>query len=234
MKITWMAVAVMFLTGCGGAAGLQRTLGDHTGELLYLHDSATAAEKQGGTVKIVSFVIDDILPPETTVKQKSGYFVPLLFFNFWKYQYECRLGYAQIENDYKQFVRESFIEELERSGRFRRVEDRGDLELEIEISSLSMSAPMLKAGSFIFIVYGVGYSESTSAGPVDSLVTAKAVVRKKGKELVNREFQGKSRTNVLSGKNVKLEDYTTTMIEGLSFALKDLNESIVKEINHTQ
>jgi uncharacterized lipoprotein YmbA len=232
MKKTWIVmIAIFFLTGCGGASGLQRTLEDRKGELLFLHDSEKVPDKQTETVKIASFVVDDILQANTTVEQKSGYIVPLLFLNFWKYEYQSSLGYAQIKNDYKKFIRESFVEELERSGKFRHVEDQGDLELDVEVKNVTMSAPIVKTGNFLFVVVAWGFGQNTSAGPVDVAVTANVALKKDGKELFNREFQGKCRTNILSGTNIKMEEYTMAMIEGLSLAIKDLHETIVKEMN---
>lgn len=231
MKRAWIVIGLFFLTGCGGAAGLQRTLEDRKGELLFLHDSQKVPDKHSETVKISSFVVDDVLQANTTVEQKSGYIIPLLFFNFWKYEYQSSLGYMQVKNDYKNFIRESFVEELERSGKFRHVEDQADLEMDVEVKNITMSAPIVKTGNFLFVVFAWGFGHNTSAGPVDVVVTANVALKKDGKELFNREFQGKCRTNVLSGTSIKMEDFTMAMIEGLSLAIKDLDENIVKEMN---
>lgn len=233
MKKIWILVAFFFLTGCAGATGLQRTLEESSGELLFLHDSEKVPDKQTETVKIASFVVDDILQPNTTVEKKSGYIVPLLFLNFWKFEYQSSLGYAQIKNDYKKFIQESFVQELERSGKFRQIEDQADLELDIEVKNVTMSAPIVKTGNFLFVVVAWGFGYNTLAGPVDVVATANVALKKDGIELFNKEFHGNSRTNILSGTNIKMEDYTLAMIEGLSLAIKDLHENIVEEINKT-
>ncbi|MCG3110695.1 MAG: hypothetical protein MCM46_02615 [Candidatus Manganitrophus sp. SB1] len=233
MKKLWILVAIFFLTGCAGATGLQRTLEVSSGELLFLHDSEKVPDKQTETVKIASFVVDDILQPNTTVEKKSGYIVPLLFLNFWKFEYQSSLGYAQIKNDYKKFIQESFVQELERSGKFRQIEDQADLELDIEVKNVTMSAPIVKTGNFLFVVVAWGFGYNTLAGPVDVVTTANVALKKDGIELFSKEFHGNSRTNILSGTNIKIEDYTLAMIEGLSLAIKDLHENIVEEINKT-
>lgn len=233
MKKIWIVLGFFLLTGCAGATGLQRTLEDRSGELLFLHDSEKVPDKQSETVKVASFVVDDILQPNTTVEEKSGYIVPLLFLNFWKFEYQSSLGYAQIKNDYKKFIRESFVQELERSGKFRPVEEQGDLELDIEVKNVTMSAPIVKTGNFLFVVVALGFSHNTLAGPVDVVITANVALKKDGSELFSREFQGRCRTNILSGTDIKMEDYTLAMIEGLSLAIKDLHENIVEEINKT-
>ncbi len=232
MKHIWIiGMMIVLLTGCAGTDSLRGSLQGRRGELVYLHDSAKTAEKQGGTVKIGSFVVDDVLPPSTTVEEKSSFVLPLIFLNVWKYDYESSLGYAQIENDYKQFIRESFIDELKRSAKFSYVEDNGDMEVELTIKGITMAAPIHKNGNVIFAVYAVSWSQYTSAGPVDVVVTANVVLKKDGKELFSRELLGRGRAGVLKGKNLQLADYTTAMIEAMSLAIKDLNEHIVKEIN---
>jgi hypothetical protein len=49
--------------------------------------------------------------------------------------------------------------------------------------------------------------------------------------MLGKEFQGRSRTGILRGKNAKLEDYTITMTEGLSLAIKNLHENLVRGIS---
>jgi hypothetical protein len=64
-------------------------------------------------------------------------------------------------------------------------------------------------------------------------VTVNADVRasRGGAVVLAKELQGSYRTNVLKGRNAILQDYTITMIEGVSLAVKKLNEKIVQEIN---
>jgi len=229
MNKTWIAIMCVVLAGCAGS--LQSSLQNRSGELLYLHDSAKITEKQDATLAIGSFVIDEVLQPSTTVRKTSGFVLPLLFVNLWKFDYQSSLGYAQIVNDYKQFIRDSFVEELKRSGKFKYVEDRGDIEIDIKIKTITMSAPIYRGGHFLFVMVAWAYGYYISAGPVDVVVKADVVLKKAGNELLGKECQGTFRTGILKGKDFKLEDYTTAMIEGLSLAIKDLNENIVKEID---
>ena len=233
MKKTTMLILAVLLSGCGAAAGIQSTLKDRNGELLYLHDSEKVPDKQGGTVQISSFVVDDILPSETTVREKSGFVLPLLVVNVWKFEYQSSLGSDQLKNDYKKFIQDSFIEELDRRGRYKHVEGHGDMELAVEVKTMTMSAPIVKTGNFLFLLVAWAFGQNTSAGPVSVVVTANVELKKDGKELFNRDFQGKTQTNILAGQHVNLEDFTTSMIEGVSLAIKDLDERIVSGINNT-
>lgn len=232
MKKIWIAALMgVLLTGCAGVDSLQESLRNRSGNLLYLHDSVKTAEKQGGTLKVGTLIIDDFLPPSTTVKEESGFFLPLLVVNVWKYGYQSSLGSAQIGNDYKRFIRESLIEELKRSGKFRYVEEHGDMELDLKIKEITMEAPIHKNGNFLFLFFSISYSQNISAGPVDVVMKADVHIKKDGKELFSQEFQGNGRAGILQGANIQLEDYTIAMIEALSLAIKGLNENIIKEIN---
>jgi|CXWL01.1.fsa_nt_gi hypothetical protein len=232
MKKIWIAALMgVLFTGCAGVDSLQESLRNRSGNLLYLHDSLKTAEKQGGTLKIGTLSIDDFLPPSTTVKEESGFFLPLLVVNVWKYGYQSSLGSAQIANDYKLFIRESLVEELKRSAKFSYVEEHGDMELDLKIKEITMAAPIYKNGNFLFLFFSIAYSQNISAGPVDVVVKADALIRKNGKELFSQEFQGNGRAGILQGANIQLEDYTIAMIEALSLAIKGLNENIIKEVN---
>jgi hypothetical protein len=232
MKTTWTtALMMLLLAGCVGVDDLQGKLRSRNSELMYLHGGANTTEKPGGNLNIGSFVVEDVLPSSTTVQEQSSSIFPFLVVNVWNYRYQSNLGYEQIGNDYKTFIRESFIEDLKRSGKFSYVEDNGDMEIDVKIKTIKMAAPVYKNGMFLFLLFAVSYHESVWAGPVDVVLRADAVLKKNGKELFRREFQGMNRTGALNVNKLKLEDYNTVMVEALSLAIKNLNETIVREIN---
>jgi hypothetical protein len=232
MTYIWSIILTsVLLSGCAGTAALQSTLQSRSGELVYLHDTPPVPDKRKGTLKLGSFVVDDVLPPATTVQKESGFLLPLLVFNMWKYGYTSSLGAAQIANDYKTFMRESLVEELKRSSTFAYADDQADIEIDLKIKTVAMNAPIERNGHFLFAVYAVSWGDQTLAGPVDVVMTADAVWKQDGKELMTREVQGRGRAGILGGRIVQMEDYTTAMIEALSLAIKDLNENLVKEIN---
>lgn len=235
MKPRWLAVLIVMLcAGCGGAAGLESLLQTKNGPLAYLYDSEKVSLKQAGTVRVGSVVVDEVLPQATKVTEESGYVLPLLVVNLWKYDYQSQLGQAQLTNDYKAFIRESFIEELKRSGKYSYVEDQSEMEIDLKIKTISMTAPMRKTGNVIFLLVAVSFDQSYYAGPAEVLITADAVLKKDGQEIFNQEFRGLGRTGLLQGRNLDIADFTTAMIEALSLSLKNLNEHIVREINKTQ
>jgi hypothetical protein len=231
MKKLSLILILAVLAGCAGTSSLQRTLEGQKGSLVYVHDSEKVADKKAGSLAIKSFAVEDVLPPDTVVTRKSSFFLPLIFFNIWKQEDQAQLGYAQLENDYKQFLRESFIEEMKRSGTYAIRDGQGDLSVEVRIKKIEMSAPINQNGNFIFAVFFFAYGSHTTVGPVDVSVDADVQASKAGAVVLTRELKGRFRTNILAGKNANMRDYTTAMIEGVSMAVKDLNEKIVKEIN---
>jgi hypothetical protein len=233
MKMITIAAMALFLAGCAGS--LQNGLTGRTGELLYLQDSETVTDKQGDTARVGSFVVDDILPPSTTVDKTGMFILPLIVWDSWKVNYQSRLGVAQIGNDYKQFIKDRFIEELKRSGKLPYADENGAVEIDVHVKSLTMSAPIIESGYFLFLLYAAAYGQFTAAGPVDVVVTADVAVKKDGRELFSREVQGKSRTTTLDARYTAesklLTDFQAAMIEGTSMAIKDLSENLVREIN---
>jgi len=232
MKPIWLVVlGVMLCAGCGGAPGLESLLKTKSGPLAYLYDSEKVPVKQAGTVRLGSVLVEDVLPQTTSVTEQSGFLLPLLVVNVWKYDYQSQLGQSQLTNDYKTFIKDSFIEELKRSGKYSYVDEHSEIEIDLKIKAISMTAPIRKTGNVIFLLYAVAFNQSYYAGPAEVLITADAVVKKEGMEIFNQEFRGIGRSGVLQGRNINIPDFTTAMIEALSWSVKNLNESIVRAIN---
>jgi hypothetical protein len=231
MKIPALLFLFAVLMGCAGTASIQRTLEDRKGELAYVHDSVIVADKKAGTLTISGFTVADVLSADTSVENKSSSVLPLLLINTWKQEDQARLGYTQIANDYKQFLRERLVEEFKRNSFYELRNNDGDVAVDITIKKIEMSAPIYQQGTFFFLVFIFGGGSQTIAGPVDVTVNAEVRASRGGAVVLAKELQGSYRTNVLKGRNAILQDYTITMIEGVSLAVKKLNEKIVQEIN---
>lgn len=233
--MTIMIFAILFTGGCAGTANIQKALETGRDELKYVPNSERIVEKNGGTVSIGSFVVDDVLPPDTTVTRTSSFILPLFFVNQWKHEFQCKLGYTQIANDYKQFMRESLMEEVKRGSKFAYKADRGDLTLDMTIKKVEINAPIIRGGQWNFLVYIITFGTYFRAGPVDVDVHADVALKKKGVDVLKGEFHGKYKTVAWTQKttfeSAQALKYTATMISGLSMAIKDMNEQIVKAIN---
>jgi len=232
MKKLSILFLLIVMSGCAGTTSIQQILEDRKSPLMYLHDTVPVPEKKAGTISIGQFIVADVLPPTTVVTNKSSSIVPLLVYNTWSQEDQARLGYAQLENDYKQFFRDSFIEEIRRSGGYAYKTDSGDLVLEITVHKLEMSAPINQRGFFFFALIVFGGGNQTSIGPVDVVISADVKATKNGSVVLDKKLAGRFRTAVFTAKgNAILQDYTVAMIEGVSMAVKNLNEIIVQEIN---
>jgi hypothetical protein len=227
---TLIAATVLTTLGCAHSGALEQTLRTRRGELMYLHD-APPAERQPGTLSLAGFAVEGKLPPDTTVDSTGGWVVPLLFVNLWKHDYRSALGAGSVTNDCAQFIKESLVAELKRSSKYAWAESDGETQLDVRVTKIETAGALRNWGMFLFFVFGWSYHDHMQTAPVEVLVEAEAVARRQGKELLRKQMQGKSQTLPPAGKEAVIEDYTTAMIEGLSAAVKDLNDHLVSEIN---
>jgi hypothetical protein len=231
MKTAMGVVAVALLGGCLGAAGFQTTLQSRRGELMYLREM-TATERQGGTVSIGQISVEHALPPQTTVKKTGGWVVPLLFVNLWKGTYLSDLGAAQLTNDHARFIKESLTEDLRRGLRYALVDQGGDLQVDVTVTNIQMRAPIVESGQFLFLLIAASWGRHVWAGPVEVAVQGEVVARRAGQEVVRKPVAGNARSgSLVSGKDAKIEDYTSAMIECMSLAVKSFNGAVVEEVN---
>jgi hypothetical protein len=234
MNVARAGIAVWVLAslvGCVGAGGYEARMRGTRGELMYLR-TAAATERVPGTVRVAAVAVDASLPPETTVKRTGGWVVPLLFVNVWKGEYRSELGAAQIANDLGAFVRESLVEDLRRGARYALAEGDADVQLDVRVTRVEMNAPILETGNALVLLLFFSMTSTTTAGPVDVRIEGEAVARRGGVEVLRKPITGRSRSGVLHwGRQMKIEDYTTAMIEAVSLAVKSFNDGVVAEVN---
>ncbi len=222
---------LVLLAGCGVSRNVQNRLEEGKGALTYLHDSIRPQQQGPATVAVRSFAVDDVLPARTTVRSVDSSVLPLLVYNTWTEEMRAQLGYASIENDYKRALREHFLAELRRSGRFAYREGAADLAVTVRVRKVEISAPVRHRGTFFFFLFIFGGGAYYSAGPAVATVTADVSVERAGSQVMSGTFSGKHATNILEGRDVRLDDFTVAMIEAVSLAVKDLNERIVNALN---
>jgi len=240
-KIILFAIMMVYLaTGCARTAELQSNMDYRTDELTYEYMSKQLVEKKESSLSIGSFVVEDVLPPDATVVKTSSILVPLLFLNIWRYKYQANLGHDRIVNDYKAFMKESFVQEVKQGSLFSYAENQGDFSVEVTINKVEISAPIKQSGGINFLPLAFGWNENFSFGPLDVAVHSDVIVKYDGVVVSNRKVQGKYKTDI-DVKNpvweridfgVLMQDYTSVMIDSLSLAIRDLNQNIVTMINH--
>lgn len=226
--------AAWLLGGCIGAAGIEQGLRARHGELMYLR-GAQATERGRGTVSVDAIAVDAALSPETTVRKTGGWAVPLLLVNLWKGEYQTKLGAAQLTNDWAAFVRESLAEDLRRDARYAVVEQGGDLRMEVRLSKVEMTAPVVEGGDFLFLLLAFSWSQWIRGGPVEVAIEGDVVVRRGGQEVLRKAVRGRSRSGALSPRTTGFDRFTadlgSAMIEALSLGVKSFNGAVVAELN---
>ena len=220
---------IVATTGCTTTADLERAVQARTGGLAYVLDSHKA-ETKDKTLALTSFVADDLFDRATTVKRTSTFFLPLVVFNLFRSQDNIQLGHTQLKTDYRQFFRESLVEEIQRSGRYNVKDGQADYVLDVRIRRVDIAAPINQRFLLVFPVFFFFWQTVFTAGPADVSVVAEVKLMKAQTALLTREIKGTYRTSAF-GKGA-LPDYATAVIQAVSLATKDLNENIVAELNH--
>lgn len=247
-KIIIFSVVMILATGCAETMEtmIERNLANRTEELTYKNTANTPVEKKAGTLSIGSFVVEDVLPPDTTVVKTSGIVVPLLIINSWRYIYQVNMGYDRIINDYKEFIKESFVEEVKQSSILDYVEKQGDFAVDVTVYKIQIAAPIVKSGAVFITPLGAGGGDKFEFGPLAVDVQANVVLRRNDAVLINKNVGGIYKTDIFDpsqesigqegrqesvDSEVLIQDYTSFMIDGLSLAISDLNKNIVTMID---
>jgi hypothetical protein len=230
------AATAAVLLGCASASDIETTLRASRAELMYLHDAPRAGSRNG-TISLQSFAVDGSLPPDTTVERTFSFVVPLLIVNVWWAEYRGDLGARRTLNDCAQFMRESLIVELQRSARFTWVESGGETQIDVRVTKIGTAGSLWNRGGFLFLIYGWWGDDYTWGEEAEAVIEAEVVVRRPGKVPLGAEFQGKARVSPFpleyarSRERNTVYEYTVTMVEALSLAVKDLNDQVVAALN---
>lgn len=228
MRIVLGLLVITAVTGCTTTANLERTVQARTGGLAYIHDSRKAEQKDR-SLALTSFVADDLFDRATTVKRTSTFFLPLVVFNLFTSQDNIQLGHAQLTTDYRQFFKESLVDELQRSGRYTVTDGQADYALEVTIRKVEVAAPINQRFLLAIPVVIIFWQKAFTAGPADVAVVAEVRLTKAHQTLLNQELKGTYRTSAFA--KGQLPDYATAVMQAVSLATKDLNENIAEALN---
>lgn len=228
--LIWISLMAFLVTGCTSAAEIQKIMRMRNDELKYEYDNK-AAEKRGGTIEVRSFIVDDVLPPDTIVKVKN-LVIPLIVIDYARHEYQCKLGYHEIVNDYKKFMRNSFIEDLIQNSVYAYVENQGALTVDIHIKKVDLSGTFTSWWGFSFLPFLLIGKDEGGAELVDVDIQAEAIMKKDQTVVFSGDVHGKHA--VRARKIVASTEYTTMMIESLAAAVKNLNANVIQAINQQE
>ena len=244
-KIIIFSVVMVLATGCAKTAIIERNLANRADELTYENVGKPPVVKKAGTLTIGSFVVEDVLPPATTVVETSGIVVPLLFINSWRYIYQVNRGYDRIINDYKEFIKESFVHEVKQSSILNYVERQGDFSVDVTVHKIQIAAPIVQSGAVFITPVAGGGGEQFEFGPLAVDVQASVLLKRNDAVLINKNVGGSYKIDINPSQDsirqedwqgrgdseILIQDYMSVMIDGLSSAIRDLNKNIVTMID---
>ena len=165
-NLTLLVFLVSILSSCVGTKTLYNGLTKEGSTLEYLYDSQINSSGKTDTISI--------LPPQITDPKflKSGNLekvkasaVPLIIYTGWSSEHKYSIGQNVINEDVSSFVKESLINEFNRSTSFYSDSASiSELQLEIEIDSLGANGSYHSNGYFLFVFFFYSYSSAEYAG----------------------------------------------------------------------
>ena len=237
-KLICLTPVIVSMIGCASTGAIRKGLNAGSYPLAYLHDQQTVQEKTDKKIFLEPVIdVAKNFSDSTEVVTLKSSVLPFLFYNSWKYEYECALGRSGIDDDLCSFVARSFREESNRSGRYdiAPLIEVCDYQLNITIDDHATISPYTEKGSLFFLVAGYAMHEEATAGPGVSRVTMTAVLSKGDSIIYRNSFHAEKTGFPLQKKYEKEKELrmalTNSMVESLSYACKNVIEQIVAEIN---
>jgi len=233
-------IAVVFfsilLVSCSGSKMLQSSLIKLNSSIGYLHDSPKTNCQRNNQVYFI--INHNPLDSITTVSKINNLVLPLIIFNHFETTMKVKLGQSSIQESYNTFFASSLADESKRSGCFNvsnALSNDSIHTLELTIDTCSTTSKYRKSTTFYFLVFAYGWNISESGSPAETRLQVTAKL-KKGNSLVyekkyvinhSQPFVNSSIVNT----NKLRSDFTTNMVEGLSFSTKECIEQIVADLN---
>lgn len=236
-KITTFLISISFLISCTSTSTIQSNLNENKYSLEYLMDSEVSNTKKDIMVSVDTiFFNPGIMEAITIVEREKGWFIPLIVFNMWKSANNCSLGHSMFEEQIPSFLKESIIEEINRSGDFKVDSDiTANYSLEITIDEISTKGPYISSGYFYTSIFSYGYSYSDVAGPALSNMRISYNLKKSDEIVLSNSFNSEKITEQIDRHYTNTKhlqhDYAVSMVEATSYNFKNIIELIVYDLN---
>jgi len=234
MTVRWLffvILALVIFSGCSIQNQLLKDLNEFEQPLYYVHDSDIQNEKINIAVHSDSIIFEDSLTYRADVTCDKRFF-PIFF---WKYDYTCKLGKKNFEEDLSSFVYNSFIKESYRSGKYVANPDsfeynifKNDYNILIIVKDIVVSGPYQYLGSHDYHL--------EVAGPAIAKCVMKIILKQQDNVIFENSIESEKETIFLKRRKERSfydfrEKYSIAMTEALSETLKDCIAQIVSYLN---
>ena len=238
MKRIVLLLFSMAILGCGTTSGVRRSFEHHQHSMNYLFDSVENVEKKNMLIYLndIKFSAGN-LPDSFVVEKEKRYFIPLIFLNYWKGVYLCKLGKKNIYEDLDNFISSSFRSEVERSGRFQLTDDvNADYQLDLEFSNIISEGIYTQSGKFHYLIFLYMWGSSQSTSSIHASILSNVKLSRNDeivfeKDVSIKKTQYPMSTSSMTAAELKY-NFAIQLVENLSLCFKECFEDIVAELNN--
>lgn len=237
-KLFGALVIITCLSSCVGTKPLYKGLTNGQSTLGYLYDTPSNFSEKFDTIKITNPIISDkkFTKSGDLIKTKASA-IPLILYTGWKNEHEYSIGENVIKEDLSSFIKESVINETNRSTvLFADSTTDSHLVLEITVDSIRAHGPYRSGGYVLFLLLAYTYSASESAGPGTAYSKLSYVLKSNEEILLTGYSSNQVETEPLLN-NFKNTDelrrfFSANLTEGISRTLKTNIEGITQEVEN--
>ena len=236
-KLFLLITGFTSMVACTTTKEIQKNMNSRSYSMAYIMDSEISHCKNNITVKVDTVFFNPREMSDTTkVKREKGWCVPLIFVNIWNSKNKCSQGKSMLEEDIPSFLKMSLTSEINRSGKFL-VDSlsSADYTIELSIDKIKTEGPYVSSGGFYFLLCAYGFWYSDVAGPALSYLKVSYQLKKDGQVVLSNAFSLEKVTEQINkrytNQNLLQQDYAISMVEAVSYNLKNTIELIVNDLN---
>ena len=237
-KIVISVLIMILFSSCFSSQNIIHSMNTQKVSLQYLLDSDMKKDKKDVKIFLNDIVMrDSLMPQKCLIETEKSFTLPLLIVNIWNATYNIKIGQNVIKGNYKAFLRDNFINHINRSGNFRitNQQDSANYFLTLYVDSTRSECKYYEGGNFIFLVFGYSYSGYEQALVGNSTFKIRYSLIKNNEQIRNNGAAKKSSTNFIIKKykdNIELRHNTlSNMAESLSISIKNCLDFIVEDLN---
>lgn len=235
MRLIYVFIILILAISCSESQMLQKSLNKNSIPIGYLHNSKNSNLIMGDPLAInfKSKALDSII----TVKDIKNKVFPFLVLTVVDNEMSVKLGQKVIQQDYNEFFLKSLTEESVRNGYStpNRTKSDSTYTLNVNIDSCYTHSKYKINTTVIFLLVGYSYSSYETGAPSETVLQVSAELKKGNSIIGNKTYYIKREQPFFNQYRQSLNkmraDFTTNMIESLSYCTKQCIDQIITDTN---
>ncbi len=217
-----LAVAAA-LCGCAGTNSLRDALIIESATLGYLREDGI---KLSAPARVDRYQIEGKLPDTLTVKRTGTLIVPLLLYNYWKHEFDVKLGTESFQPTLAAFGSRSLAQDLQKAG--AGAEGRPGVSVRVLIRKVESGLVYERSGYFYTALFFNVYGWGNAARDIRSTIQADIVLEKDGiADTLKYAHEESAQIPAQVARSNVNEVAVNAMAETLSLCFKDLHSRIL-------